>query len=112
MSQTALILGATGQVGGYLLRELLSNPNFTRVGEFGRRNTPLDALTAGKDKLVQKVIDFEKPEAAGLGEDKWDVVFITLGTTAKAAGSSEAFERIDRESVSFLAAAHPVSLAG
>ncbi|KAJ7886000.1 hypothetical protein B0H13DRAFT_2044504 [Mycena leptocephala] len=99
MSQTALILGATGQVGGYLLRELLSNPNFTRVGEFGRRNTPLDALTAGKDKLVQKVIDFEKPEAAGLGEDKWDVVFITLGTTAKAAGSSEAFERIDREYV-------------
>ncbi|KAJ6581027.1 hypothetical protein B0H19DRAFT_1113314 [Mycena capillaripes] len=97
--KTALILGATGQVGGYLLKELLANPNITRVGEFGRRTTPLEGLTTGKDKLEQKVLDFEKPEEAGLGEGKWDLVFITLGTTAKAAGSSEAFERIDREYV-------------
>ncbi|KAJ7725248.1 hypothetical protein B0H14DRAFT_3002968 [Mycena olivaceomarginata] len=55
--------------------------------------------TGQVDKLEQKVLDFEKPEAAGLREGKWDVVFITLGTTAKAAGSSEAFERIDREYV-------------
>jgi len=97
--QTALVLGATGQVGGYLLKELLASPHFTRVGEFGRRNTSLESLTTGKDKLEQKVIDFEKPEAAGFRDSKWDVVFITLGTTAKAAGSSEAFERIDREYV-------------
>ncbi|KAJ6537774.1 hypothetical protein B0H19DRAFT_1382479 [Mycena capillaripes] len=97
--KTALILGATGQVGGYLLKELLASPNITRVGEFGRRTTPLNGLTTGKDKLEQKVIDFEKPEAAGLNEGKWDLVFITLGTSAKAAGSSEAFERIDREYV-------------
>ncbi|KAJ6624715.1 hypothetical protein B0H10DRAFT_2430762 [Mycena sp. CBHHK59/15] len=30
--QTALILGATGQVGGHLLKELLASPHFTRVG--------------------------------------------------------------------------------
>ncbi|KAJ7355787.1 hypothetical protein DFH08DRAFT_955241 [Mycena albidolilacea] len=98
--ETALILGSTGQVGGALLKELLASSTFTRIGEFGRRNTSLDALpAAGKDKLEQKVLDFEKLEAAGLREGKWDVVFIALGTTAKAAGSSEAFERIDREYV-------------
>ncbi|KAJ7460809.1 hypothetical protein FB451DRAFT_1341485 [Mycena latifolia] len=88
-SQTALILGATGQVGGHLLKELLASSHFTRVGEFGRRTTSLE----------QRTIDFEKPEAAGLRDGKWDVVFITLGTTAKNAGSTEAFERIDREYV-------------
>ncbi|KAJ7178107.1 hypothetical protein C8R46DRAFT_1075845 [Mycena filopes] len=98
MSQTALILGATGQTGGYLLKELLASSHFARVAEFGRRTTSLDTLTMGKDKLEQKTIDFEKPEEALQG-GKWDVVFIALGTTAKAAGSSEAFERIDREYV-------------
>ncbi|KAJ7708830.1 hypothetical protein B0H17DRAFT_1031011 [Mycena rosella] len=99
MSQTALILGATGQVGGFLLKELLASPHITRVGEFGRRTTSPEGLTVGQDKLEQKTIDFEKPEAAGLRDSTWDVVFIALGTTAKAAGSSEAFERIDREYV-------------
>ncbi|KAJ7102978.1 hypothetical protein C8R43DRAFT_1047469 [Mycena crocata] len=99
-AHTALVLGATGQVGGYLLKELLARQHFTRVGEFGRRNTSLESLPAeGKDKLEQRTIDFEKPDAAGLRDGKWDVVFIALGTTAKAAGSSEAFERIDREYV-------------
>ncbi|KAJ7173696.1 hypothetical protein C8R46DRAFT_991540 [Mycena filopes] len=98
MSQTALILGATGQTGGCLLKELLASSHFTHVAEFGRRTTSLDTLTTGKDKLEQKTIDFEKPEEVLQG-GKWDVVFITLGTAAKAAGSSEAFERIDREYV-------------
>jgi oxidoreductase len=76
--QTALILGATGQVGGYLLKELLSSPHFTRVAEFGRRTTSLESLPAGsKDKLEQRKLDFENPDAAGLKNGKWDVVFIT-----------------------------------
>lgn len=47
------------------------------------------------------MIDYEKLDEAGLGspDAKWDVVFITLGTTRKAAGSDEAFEKIDREYV-------------
>lgn len=80
----------------------------------------------GKDKLEQKVIDFEKIQEAGLKQGKWDVVFITyvylfifgwqeefvanvptsllcsLGTTKANAGSAEAFEKIDRESVQVL----------
>lgn len=31
----------------------------------------------GKEKLQQKVVDFDRLEEAGLKEGKWDVVFIT-----------------------------------
>ncbi|KAI0051544.1 NAD(P)-binding protein [Auriscalpium vulgare] len=96
--KSALIVGATGQVGRHLLRELLESAQYTRVLEAGRRVTiPAPEST----KLEQKVVDFEKPEElrAALSEGKWDVVFITLGTTQKAAGSPEKFEKIDREYV-------------
>ncbi|KAK0466785.1 uncharacterized protein EV420DRAFT_1505356 [Desarmillaria tabescens] len=97
--KTALIIGATGQTGQYLLKELLASSHFTKVGEYGRRLTDLATLSTGKDKLVQKAIDFEKLEESGIKDGKWDVVFITLGTTRKAAGSAAAFERIDKDYV-------------
>ncbi|KII86026.1 hypothetical protein PLICRDRAFT_306878 [Plicaturopsis crispa FD-325 SS-3] len=96
---SALILGATGQTGQHVLKVLLASKYFTHVGEYGRRLTPLDEITVGKDKLEQKIIDFEKIEESGLKDKIWDVVFITLGTSRKNAGSAEAFERIDREYV-------------
>ncbi|KAF8809520.1 hypothetical protein BYT27DRAFT_7187835 [Phlegmacium glaucopus] len=97
--RSALIVGATGQTGRHLLQSLLASPHFTRVGEYGRRVTSPNDITAGKDKLEQKVIDFEKIQESGLKQGKWDVVFITLGTTKADAGSTEAFEKIDREYV-------------
>jgi hypothetical protein len=50
------------------------------VGEYGRRVTELDHISSGKEKLEQKVVDFEKLEDAGLKAGKWDVVFITYGS--------------------------------
>ncbi|EGN97020.1 hypothetical protein SERLA73DRAFT_185301 [Serpula lacrymans var. lacrymans S7.3] len=99
--QSALILGATGAVGQYLLKEILSSSHFTRVGEFGRRVTPADQLESvpGKQKLEQKTLDFEKLNQAGLKDGKWDVIFVTLGTTRAIAGSAANFEKIDREYV-------------
>jgi len=97
--QSALLIGATGATGKYALKELLSSPHFTRVGEYGRRVTPLEQVTFGKEKLEQKVIDFEKLEDAGLKTGRWDVVFITLGTSMKLIGSAAAFEKVDREYV-------------
>ncbi|TFY67019.1 hypothetical protein EVG20_g4089 [Dentipellis fragilis] len=102
-AKSALLVGATGAVGKHLLQELLISPQFNRVGEFGRRVTAPEQLAglddAQKAKLQQKAIDFEKIEQEGLKDGKWDVVFITLGTTAKKAGSSANFEKIDREYV-------------
>ncbi|KAI0047392.1 NAD(P)-binding protein [Auriscalpium vulgare] len=98
--KSVLIFGATGQTGGYLLRELLDSSVFTRVGEAGRRLTPLEDLPANATaKLEQKTVDFENIEAAALHEGKWDVVFITMGTSRKSAGSAANFEKIDREYV-------------
>ncbi|KAG6909382.1 hypothetical protein DXG01_000825 [Tephrocybe rancida] len=98
--KTALLLGATGQTGQKILHELLQSPDFTKVGEYGRRLTDKSSLPSGStEKLVQRAIDFENLGEAGLKEHKWDVVFIALGTTKKIAGSAEAFEKIDREYV-------------
>lgn len=77
--QTALLLGATGQVGQNILKELLSSQHFTKIGEFGRRVTVPESIPdKDKEKLVQKTIDFEKLDEAGLTKEKWDVVFISL----------------------------------
>lgn len=47
------------------------------MGEYGRRVTPADQITTGKEKLEQKIIDFGKLDEAGLNAGKWDVVIIT-----------------------------------
>jgi len=96
--QSALLLGATGATGSYVLRELLASSKFTRVIEVGRRVTSPEKLAElpGKEKLTQKVVDFEKIDQAGLKDEKADVVIITLGTTKAIAGSEENFTRIDR----------------
>lgn len=75
--KSALVLGATGATGRFLLQELLSSPAYSRVGEYGRRVTAPEAITTGKEKLEQKTIDFEKLSESGLKNGKWDVVFIT-----------------------------------
>ncbi|KAK0188485.1 hypothetical protein F5146DRAFT_1140001 [Armillaria mellea] len=98
--KTALIIGATGQTGQHLLKELLASSHFTKVGEYGRRLTDLSTLSTGKDKLEQKTIDFEKLEESGLKDGKWDVTKSNrLGTTRKAAGGAEGFQKIDRDYV-------------
>jgi len=97
MSKTALILGSTGAVGKNLLRELLSSNEWSKVGEYGRRVTPEANLPQNRSELEQKTIDFESLNAAGLKDGRWDVVFVTLGTTRAKAGSAEMFEKIDRE---------------
>lgn len=102
------MLGATGQVGQHVLREVLCSAHFTRVCEAGRRLTPLDSLDRGlpdaaaaKKKLEQRQIDFEKPEEwrdvfrAG----RFDVVFISLATNMRDAKTRENFEKVDKEYV-------------
>jgi oxidoreductase len=74
----------------------LASPHYSKVAEYGRKLTPIEALPE-REKLEQKTIDFEKLSESGLKDQKWDTVFIALGTTRKGAGSAEAFERIDRE---------------
>lgn len=39
--------------------------------------TPVETIKAGKEKLEQKSINFEKIDEEGLKDGKWDVVYIT-----------------------------------
>lgn len=51
----ALVLGGTGEVGRELVRELVTNPAFSRIIMITRRELQLDS-----EKTEQKVVDFEK----------------------------------------------------
>ena len=97
--KSALLLGGTGAVGKKLLAELLASDEWTRVGEYGRRVSAPTPESSSAGKLEQKTIDFEALDGAGLKAGRWDVVFVTLGTTRANAGSAAQFEKIDRECV-------------
>jgi uncharacterized protein YbjT (DUF2867 family) len=85
----ALLLGASGLVGGHCLDKLLNDDAYGKVLTLGRRLLPLE-----HPKLEQHVVDFARlAEFASLvrGED----IFSCLGTTIKKAGTREAFRLVD-----------------
>jgi uncharacterized protein YbjT (DUF2867 family) len=87
--RTALLLVATGLVGGHCLDLLLDDPAYSKVLTPGRRLVPRE-----HEKLEQRVIDFERlPDYAPL--IRATDVFCCLGTTIKEAGSKENFRRVD-----------------
>lgn len=85
----ALLLGATGLVGGALLDELLANDAYIRVIAPTRR--PMHRTSP---KLENPVINFDHLEDYA-GKLPCHDVFIALGTTIKKAGSKEAFRKVD-----------------
>ena len=87
MSQV-LITGATGLVGGHLLRMLLNEPRVHAITAPTRR--PL-ADTVG----VFNPHDPQLTDALALVTDRVDIVFCCLGTTRREAGSKEAFIHAD-----------------
>ena len=90
-SRTAVVLGASGLVGGFCLKALVDDPDYTRVLTFGRRELP--PLT--RAKVTQRVADLGSLTADDFrgAQD----VFVALGTTIRKAGSQEAFRRVDLE---------------
>ncbi|HZS36712.1 MAG TPA: NAD(P)H-binding protein [Polyangia bacterium] len=104
MARTALVAGATGLVGGHLLRLLLDDPAYDKVTALVRR-----ALDVTHPKLTCAAIDFDR---AGdyAAHARADDVFSCLGTTIKKAGSQEAFRKVDFEYP--LALARAASAAG
>ncbi|MBC6504028.1 NAD(P)H-binding protein [Citrobacter freundii] len=87
MSQV-LITGATGLVGGHLLRMLLNEPRVNAITAPTRR--PL-ADTAG----IYNPHDPQLTDALAQVTDPVDLVFCCLGTTRREAGSKEAFIHAD-----------------
>lgn len=89
--RTVLLLGATGLVGGHVLRLLARDVAWGRVVTLGRRAMPL----AG-DRHEHHVVDFRDLDAHA---DLFgcDAVACCLGTTIKQAGSQEAFRFVDHD---------------
>lgn len=87
--RTALLLGATGLVGGHCLELLLGDPAYSKVSAIGRRRSAYE-----HQKLEQHVVDFDKLQDYASVIRATDV-FCCLGTTIKKAGSKENFRRAD-----------------
>jgi len=87
----ALVIGATGATGRFLVTALLQHPDYTSVNTFVRKPSGV-----AHPKLKEHVIDFAKPEQYE-SFVRGDVLFSVLGTTLKAAGSKAAQWQIDFE---------------
>ncbi|RJX36840.1 NAD-dependent epimerase/dehydratase family protein [Paenibacillus pinisoli] len=90
MERRAVIAGATGLVGGELVKLLLSRGDYSRIIVLVRRK-----LETVHERLEQLVVDYDAlEELPGQLFENSDV-YCTLGTTRKKAGSKEQFERVD-----------------
>lgn len=100
--QTLLLVGATGLVGQSVLRQALADSRVARVVAPTRR--PLSPASG----LENPIVDFEHLPA----RVPWweaDAVICALGATIRAAGSRDAFRRVDHDyvvAVARLARAH------
>ena len=88
--RSALLVGATGLVGGHCLEQLSADPFYGRVIILVRRRVER-SLPA---KVEQHIVDFDRLDALP-SDVRADHVYCTLGTTIKQAGSPEAFRKVD-----------------
>jgi uncharacterized protein YbjT (DUF2867 family) len=89
--QTALVIGASGLTGSFVVEELLKDPSFKLVRILGRKN-----LHINDPKLQQTIVNFndinDYADKFGFG----DVIFCCIGTTQKnIKGDKIAYEKID-----------------
>uniref|UniRef100_A0A8D2BD58 Protein HTATIP2 n=1 Tax=Sciurus vulgaris TaxID=55149 RepID=A0A8D2BD58_SCIVU len=95
-NKSVLILGASGETGRVLLREILEQNLFSRVTLIGRRKLTFEE--EAYKNVNQEVVDFEKLEDYTSAFQGHDVGFCCLGTTRNKAGA-EGFVRVDRDYV-------------
>jgi uncharacterized protein YbjT (DUF2867 family) len=100
-----LLVGATGLVGGLCLTKLLADDEVESVTVFARRT-----LAHTDPKLTARLVDFDHLRSHAKAIDA-DAALCCLGTTHRAAGSPEAFAKVDHiyvAELARLAAAHGV----
>ncbi|XP_072315962.1 oxidoreductase HTATIP2 isoform X2 [Eucyclogobius newberryi] len=95
-SLSCLVLGASGETGQVLVKELMQRNIFSRITLIGRRQLSFDDEAGSK--LVQEVVDFEKLGDHAAAFQGHDVGFCCLGTTRGKVGP-EQFARVDHDYV-------------
>jgi len=91
MQKTAIVFGATGLTGKYLVNELVKNNHYQKIKVVNRKPQNYD-----HPKIEEHLIDFNQIDEYA-HEFKADDVFCCLGTTLKKAGSKEKFFEIDHD---------------
>jgi len=87
----AILIGATGLVGGILLNELLANPLFTHVKLISRRTTGIQHA-----RLEESIINFDDETAFKKEVANAEVLFCCIGTTQKKVkGDKAAYRKVD-----------------
>jgi len=89
--KNALLVGATGLVGGHCLQFLLQDNAYDSVTILVRKEIPLK-----HPKLHQVAVNFDSMEKDS-SLIKADDIFCCLGTTIKKAGSQSDFKKVDLE---------------
>ncbi|TDQ09835.1 oxidoreductase [Pedobacter metabolipauper] len=89
MDKKAILLGASGLIGGSLLKQLLECPDYSGVLVLVRKK-----LDVEHPKLKQLVLDFDNLSAHA-SEIKGDVVFCCLGTTKSKTPDAAQYRKID-----------------
>ena len=87
----AIVIGATGLVGNLILKELLSDNDFSEVRIFVRK--PTGIINPKLKEIITPMTDINTLSS----EIQGDVLFNALGTTIKKAGNQEEQQRIDRD---------------
>jgi uncharacterized protein YbjT (DUF2867 family) len=87
--KVALLAGASGLTGGYVLDALLGAADFSRVIAVTRR-----ALGREHPRLANRIVQFERLESQLQGA-KCEVALCCLGTTIARAGSQQKFREVD-----------------
>lgn len=87
----ALVVGGTGLIGGFLVKDLLKDKDYDEVVVLTRDEYPQQHY-----KLNKRIVDFENLEKS-LADVKVHDVFCSLGTTIRKAGSQQAFRKVDFE---------------
>ena len=95
--KTALLLGATGETGQQLIKQLVRSSQYSRIVSIGRREVEIpDDIP--HQKVEQVIVDFDNLEQYSTKFSEIDVAFCCLGTTRAKAGA-DGFVRVDHDYV-------------
>ncbi len=93
---SVILAGATGQIGQFVLSNLVANPDVGRIYALIRRAGSIPA-----DPKVTEVILKGEDNAQDFAQipsgEVIDAIFCAVGTTIRKAGSQEAFRKVDYE---------------
>uniref|UniRef100_A0A8C5VA57 Protein HTATIP2 n=1 Tax=Microcebus murinus TaxID=30608 RepID=A0A8C5VA57_MICMU len=92
-NKSVFILGASGETGRVLLKEILEQSLFSKVTLIGRRK--LTFHEEAYKNVNQEVVDFEKLDDYASAFQGHDVGFCCLGTTRNKAGAGEVEARVE-----------------